>query len=300
MEIAFSSSVAWFPRLQDQSDLVKLTMRNSVMMVLSMTVVVIMSKEDDERNKAVEAAGTAVVGAGLLGGLLFGGGLLAKAIGDAAKSQNARSNGGNIVRHHVAHVPSGPASNNDYDGECDYDCTGWPYQQCKVTKTFQYGGFKSATCINPYESRSSYQMFINYPECANIPSECKRCDDVCSNRDGLDKYDYTASGPVYGTALPAPAPEAEDCSEIKGRRVCCSDYGECSGYTGPDPTPWERAKFTSCEYSGGHLQCDFTNDCSEIRNSMVCCNDDGDCSGYTGPDPKDSLCGYQNGVPWCA
>ena len=48
-----------------------------------MNVMVIMSQEDDDRNKAVEAAGTAVVGAGLLGGLLFGGGLLAKAIGDA-------------------------------------------------------------------------------------------------------------------------------------------------------------------------------------------------------------------------
>lgn len=210
-------------------------------MVLSMTVVVIMSKEDDERNKAVEVAGGAVLGAGLLGGLLLGAGLVAKAIGDSAKGENARSNGGNIVRHHVAHVPSGPASNNDYDGECDYDCTGWPYQQCKVTKTFKYGGFKSATCINPYESRSSYRMFSNYPECANVPSECERCDDVCSRRDSLDyRYDYTTSGPAYGSALPVPtpAPEAENCSEINGRRVCCSfygDYEECQPYTGPHP-----------------------------------------------------------------
>ena len=162
-------------------------------MVLSMTVVVIMSKEDDERNKAAEAVGTAVVGVGILGGLFLAA-AGAKAIGDAAKAENARSNGGNIVRHPVAHAPSRPASNNDYDGECDYDCTGWPYQQCMVTKKFKYGGFKRATCINPYMSRSSYQMFSNYPECANVPSECRRCDEVCSNRDGLHKDDYTTSG----------------------------------------------------------------------------------------------------------
>ena len=75
-----------------------------MIIVLSMTVVVIMSKEDDERNKAVEA----VVAAGL-GSLLIGGGLIAiKAIGDAAKAENARSNGGNVVRHHSAHAPRGP------------------------------------------------------------------------------------------------------------------------------------------------------------------------------------------------
>ena len=56
-----------------------------------MTVMVIMSKEDDDRNKAVEAAGAAVAGIGLLG--ILGGGLLAaKAIGDAVNEQNARSN----------------------------------------------------------------------------------------------------------------------------------------------------------------------------------------------------------------
>ena len=59
---------------------------------------------------------------------------------------------------------------------------------------------------------------------------------------------------------------------------------------GPDPTPWKRAKFTSCEYSDGHLQCDFTNDCSEIGYSMVCCEDGGDCKGYTGPHPSDKWC----------
>ena len=241
-----------------------------MILLLSLTVMVIMSQEDDNRNKAVEAAGTAVVGAGLLGGLLFG----AKAIGDAIKGHNARSNEENIVRHIperggplIASAPP-PPSNDHEEGECDYSCSGWPYQECKVTKTFKYGGWKSATCISPYSSRSSYRMYSNYPECANVPSECERCDDVCSTRDGLNKYDYTEIGPQYPAPtinddgygedwysppvetypLPTPpyslpSPNPEDCSEIKGRRVCCSDYGECSGYTGPDPTPWQRAKF---------------------------------------------------------
>jgi len=305
-----------------------------------------MSQEDDNRNKAAEAAGTAVVGAGLLGGLLFG----AKAIGDAIKGHNARSNEENIV----SYVSSGQVA--QYEEECDYDCSGWPYKECKVTKTFKYGGFKSATCISPYSSRSSYRMYSNYPECATIPSECERCDDVCSQRDyGLNKYDYTEIGPqypvpeaptpVYEPPAPTPVyePEAptpvyvpgaseprvcddygfclpplrvmtaeeqaimeswglnptEDCSGIKGRRVCCSDDGECSRYTGPDPTPWQRAKFTSCEYSDGHLQCDFSNDCSEMPNGrMVCCDDGGDCSAYVGPDPRDPLCRFISDSPF--
>jgi len=276
-------------------------MRNTVILLLSLTVMVIMSQEDDNRNKAVEAAGTAVVGAGLLEGLLFG----AKAIGDAIKGHNARSNEENIVRH----ISSGPAPSND--GECDYDCSGWPYQECKVTKTFKYGGWKSATCISPYSSRSSYRMYSNYPECANIPSECERCDDVCSKRHGnRDKYDYTETGgmvaaPVNVEPYPLPtppyslpSPNPEDCSEIKGRRICCSDYGECSGYTGPDPTPWQRTKFTTCKYYDGHLKCDFTNDCSEMTNGrMVCCEDGGDCSAYVGPDPRDPLCRFVIGSP---
>ena len=191
-----------------------------------------MSKEDDDRNKAVEAAGTAVVGAGLLGGLLLGGGLLAKAIGDAAKRGNARSNGGNIVRDHVAHVPSGP-----------YDAPPGPYDAPSVL-------------IEP-----------EFPE-----YECQDCH-----------------------APPGTLPEDPNCSEIKGRRVCC-DYGECYGYTGPDPTPWQRAKFTSCEYSDGHLRCDFSDDCSEINSRMICCEEYGECSGYDGPNPRDNLCFFSDGV----
>ena len=133
---------------------------------------------------------------------------------------------------------------------------------------------------------------------------------MCSNRDGgHDKYDYTSSG--LSSKIPPPtvdddysdyvaiiddyysaneSPDSEDCSEIKGRRVCCSNHGACSGYTGPDPTPWIRAKFTSCEYSDGYLNCKFTSDCSQISYRMVCCDDDGKCSGYNGQNPGDHLC----------
>ena len=105
------------------------------------------------------------------------------------------------------------------------------------------------------------------------------------------------SGPV----APSSPPSAEDCTEIKGRRVCCSDYGECSGYTGPDPTPWKRVKFTSCEYSNGHLQCDFSDNCSKIGIRMICCEDDGKCSGYNGPHPgSHPKCYFRDGAEICA
>ena len=109
-------------------------------------------------------------------------------------------NGGNIVRHVPETVPELPppliAVAVPAPG-CDYDCSGWPYKQCKVTKTFKYGGFKSATCISPYYSKSSYRMYSNYPECATVPSGCDRCDEVCSSWDHHDKYDYTETGPQY-------------------------------------------------------------------------------------------------------
>ena len=100
-----------------------------------------------------------------------------------------------------------------------------------------------------------------------------------------------------------PSPNPEDCSEIKERRVCCSDSGECSAYTGPDPTPWQRAKFTTCNYSDGHLRCDFTNECSRmpgLHGRMVCCEDGGDCSAYEGPNPDDLNCYlYSDGSEAC-
>ena len=226
-------------------------------MVLSMAAVVIMSKEDDGRNKAVEAAGTAVVGAGLLGGLLLGGGLLAKAIGDAAKRGNARSNGGNIVRDHVAHVPSGRAP--PYPAEAEAEAAKLP--------------------SGPYlhDAPPPPVAILIQPEIPEYEYECQDC--------------YHAP--------PGTLPEDPNCSEIKGRRVCC-DYGECYGYTGPDPTPWQRAKFTSCEYSDGHLRCDFSDDCSEINSRMICCEEYGECSGYNGDNPRSHLCFFSDGFEACA
>ena len=52
-------------------------------------------------------------------------------------------------------------------------------------------GRRSATCINPIPSPDSTNMYSNYPTCASIPDGCTRCDDVCSERMGLeDRYDY--------------------------------------------------------------------------------------------------------------
>merc|ERR1711911_178048 len=68
----------------------------------------------------------------------------------------------------------------------------------------------SATCINPFTSKSSSQIFSNYPECANIPSGCERCDDVCSSRDGKkDKLDYFNSiNSPKGSPPPQQSPPA--------------------------------------------------------------------------------------------
>ena len=73
--------------------------------------------------------------------------------------------------------PSGTIS-----GDCQYDCDGWPYAQCQMFVSNKYGS-SSATCINPFPpgSRTKYS---NYPECADIPSGCQRCDDYCAQRDG--------------------------------------------------------------------------------------------------------------------
>ena len=209
-----------------------------------------------------------------------------------------------VIMSNPLSPPQAPPS--DYsEGGCDYDCGGWPYRQCKVSKTFKDDGvFRSAECISPYYREASYRMLANYPECATIPSGCERCDDFCSRKDGHDKFDYTETGPKNPTSIshissPPPqspsSPDPEDCSEIKDRLVCCVNYGECSRYTGPDPTPWKRAKFTTCEYSDGYLRCDFSNDCSKMPNGrMVCCEDGGDCSAYVGPNPSDPLCSFRS------
>jgi len=58
-----------------------------------------------------------------------------------------------------------------------------------------------ATCISPFSSRGSSQIYSNYPECANVPSGCERCDDICSKRDGKqDKLDYRSGGSNSGSS----------------------------------------------------------------------------------------------------
>lgn len=74
-------------------------------------------------------------------------------------------------------------------GTCVTSCDNWPHSQCKVEFRFGNGGRQSATCIAPF-SRSG-QKFSNYPECANIPAGCQRCDETCALRDGRSsRKDY--------------------------------------------------------------------------------------------------------------
>merc|ERR1712032_377647 len=49
---------------------------------------------------------------------------------------------------------------------------------------------------------SGCHIFSNYPKCANVPSGCERCDDVCSRRDGnKDKLDYRVKVRVTRVSL---------------------------------------------------------------------------------------------------
>merc|ERR1711936_1246425 len=67
-------------------------------------------------------------------------------------------------------------------GHCNYDCSGWPYAQCRMFIESQFGS-ASATCINPFP-RGGSTKYSNYPECSQVPDGCERCDDVCAYRDG--------------------------------------------------------------------------------------------------------------------
>merc|ERR1712137_1166718 len=126
-------------------------------------------------------------------------------------------------------------------GTCSYNCDGWPYEQCKMESRFA-----SATCINPFTSRSSSQIFSNYPECANIPSGCQRCDDVCSSRDGnKDKLDYRKNSPSRGSQQTQGSPltqhrpsssaqhrpsSSKDCDyQCKPNGGCTATFGLASG-----------------------------------------------------------------------
>merc|ERR1711936_922350 len=68
------------------------------------------------------------------------------------------------------------------EGDCNYDCSGWPYAQCQMSIESQFRS-ASATCINPFP-RGRSTKYSNYPECATVPDGCERCDDVCARRDG--------------------------------------------------------------------------------------------------------------------
>merc|ERR1712110_590812 len=74
-------------------------------------------------------------------------------------------------------IPARPS----LEGDCNYDCSGWPYAQCKMSIESQFRS-ASATCINPFP-RGSSTKYSNYPECAQVPDGCERCDDVCAYRD---------------------------------------------------------------------------------------------------------------------
>merc|ERR1712029_200687 len=93
--------------------------------------------------------------------------------------------------------PSRPSSiSGGSNSGCSYDCDGWPYKQCEMST--RWG---SATCINPFARRGSTTIYSNYPNCANVPSGCERCDDVCSKRDGKqDKLDYRSGGSNSGSS----------------------------------------------------------------------------------------------------
>ena len=231
----------------------------SLIILLALVVMSLSQEDEDKRNPALEAVGTAAVGAGVLGGLLFGGAVLAKAIGDAANDDDrSRSNGGNIVRHHIAHI-----SNNNNDDKCFYNCDGWPYEQCQMSSRGA-----SATCINPYTSRSSSQIFSNYPKCANVPSGCLRCDDVCSSRDGnKDKLDYFANRPRNQPSPPR-TPSRPSSSQVCDYQ--CNKNGGCTvTYVGPSRPG---------KGSGSCFPDDFGGSCSGTPNECQNCNQVLSCS----------------------
>merc|ERR1711963_139781 len=113
---------------------------------LLVLIVAIAFGEDDEKENR-DNGGPNVLGGLLalgLGGVLAGGGLLA---GRGREIRTFRSQ-----RHQT------------FAGkrECDYDCSGWPYEQCGMRSYDYYGGRHSATCISPLESEESTSMYSNY------------------------------------------------------------------------------------------------------------------------------------------
>jgi len=84
-------------------------------------------------------------------------------------------------------------------GQCSYNCNGWPYQHCKVSKESSNGlSWQSGwgTCIAPYprnppqiNQHGQKVKFTNYPQCNGVPDGCNRCDDECARREGKSGKD---------------------------------------------------------------------------------------------------------------
>jgi len=239
----------------------------SLFILLTLFSISLSQEDEDKRNPALEVAGTAALGAGLLGGLLLGGAALAKAVGDAARDgDSARSNGGNIVRqHHLAHVSD---SGSD---QCSYNCDGWPYEQCGMSSRLS-----SATCINPYTDTQGSQIFSNYPECANVPSGCERCDDVCSRRDGnKDKLDYRSDHPSsiinrHHQPSPTRRPQRPSSSHSQVCDYQCQSNGGCTAtYVG---------RSRPGKHQGSCFPDEFGGSCSGTPNECHNCNQVLSCS----------------------
>ena len=152
--------------------------------------------------------------------------------------------------------------------KCSYNCDGWPYEQCRMSS-----GGASATCINPFSSRSSSQIYSNYPTCADVPSGCQRCDDVCSSRDGnKDKLDYRANSPRRNPSRSKPAPPRFQPGPSSSQ-VCdyqCKSNGGCTAtYVGPSRPG---------KHAGSCFPDDFGGSCSGTPNECQNCNQVLSCS----------------------
>ena len=144
---------------------------------------------------------------------------------------------------------------------CSYNCNGWPYKQCGMSSRFS-----SATCINPYTDTLGSQIFSNYPTCANVPSGCERCDDVCSRRDGnKDKLDYRVEHPSPIRRAPR--------QSSSHNQVC--DY-QCQSNGGCTATYVGRSR--PGKHQGSCFPDDFGGSCSGTPNECRNCNQVLSCS----------------------
>ena len=141
------------------------------------------------------------------------------------------------------------------EDQCSYNCDGWPYEQCRMSSRF-----RSATCINPYADIEGRQ--INYPTCANVPSGCERCDDVCSRRDGnKNKLDYRVKHPRGQRSSPW-IPQ-EECD------YQCKPNGGCTvTYVGPSRPGKHQGICFPDEFGGS---CSGTpNECDQCNRVLSC------------------------------